>query len=144
MIDRARPRSASRALLGSGRLARALFVFVSAVVLLAQGLCLGHMVFFRHERCAHGELVHSGHRHAVADAAVAGDDDRAAMRPGEADESDHDHCNPFAVTPFVVTAPSAAAGPRASLAPSFERLHASGAEPQVALLLLAPKNSPNV
>jgi hypothetical protein len=121
---------------------------ISALLLSAQFLALGHLLIVRHTICPeHGEMIHSGPSGAVqamrpirAGAAV----DPALDGGAVPSEHAHDHCRAlantrerFAMLPALDLMPGsllvATTGPTLSYV---------ALAPAVAVLLLAPKNSP--
>jgi len=132
----------------SGRVRRANMRATSTLLLAAQLLTLGHLAIVQHTICAeHGEVIHSGSPHEAR--ALPAPDEGAASGPalgGEAPpvEHAHDHClaranarERFALLPALDLMPGslvATATPPA--------LSAVSVAPAIAVLLLAPKNSP--
>jgi hypothetical protein len=133
----------------SGRLPRVSLRATSTLLLAAQLLALGHLLMVRHTICPeHGETIHTGlssqaqalpapPRPATSDAGLTADG-----RPPAEDA--HDHCltrantrERFALLPFLDVAP----GPLLLAAPLPSRTSAAVA-PALAVLRLAPKNSP--
>ena len=132
----------------SGRARRAGMRSTSTLLLAAQLATLGHLSIVRHTICReHGEAIHSGspggaqalrptHQVAPADPALAGGGQPAAHS--------HDHCLAQAKTrerfallpvPELIPAPLLVAA-------TFPSLAGVSMAPAVAVLLLAPKNSP--
>lgn len=118
---------------------------VALAAVISQVLGLAHMVLISHQRCEHGAVVHasastSAHAHAPDAPKV---DDGVAAQPGGGLEGDHEHCDPFAVTPAVVAAePWCAELTLLDEALLPWSVRPSAGERAVALLLLAPKSSP--
>lgn len=121
---------------------------ISALLLSAQLLALGHLLIVRHTICPeHGEMIHSGPPGAVQ--AMRPTREGAAVDPaldGGAVPSEHahDHClalaNPrerFAMLPALDLMPGSLLVPTTGPTLSYVAL-----APAVAVLLLAPKNSP--
>jgi hypothetical protein len=120
----------------------------STLLLAAQFLTLGHLLIVRHTICPeHGEAIHSNalnqapamrptHEGAAANPALGGGAPPA--------EHAHDHCLARANTRerfALLPAPDSAPGPLLA-ATTLPLLAAVGAAPAVAVLRLAPKNSP--
>jgi hypothetical protein len=120
----------------------------STLLLAAQLLTLGHLLIVRHTICPeHGEAIHSGspsearalhrtHEGGVADPALGGGAPPA--------EHAHDHClaqantrERFALLPVPELIPAPLL-----VAATFPSLAGVSMAPAVAVLLLAPKNSP--
>jgi hypothetical protein len=120
----------------------------STLLLAAQLLTLGHLLIVRHAMCPeHGEMIHSGPPGAVQamgptreDAAV----DPALDGGAVPSEHAHDHClaqantrERFAMLPALDLLPGSLLVPTTGPTLSCVAL-----APAVAVLLLAPKNSP--
>ena len=133
---------------GSGQVRRASMRATSTLLLAAQVLSLSHLLVVRHTICPeHGEAIHS---ESPSDAQALGSShEGAAADPtlgagAPTAEHAHDHClalaNPrerFASWP----APDVMPGPHL-VAATLPSLGTVDAAPAVAVLLLAPKNSP--
>ena len=132
----------------SGRARRASLRATSTLLLAAQLLTLGHLLIVRHTICPeHGEAIHSGSPSETQALRPSheGATNAPALDGGAAPaEHAHDHClaqantrERFALLPSadLTTGPLLLAPPRPSLA-------AVAATPAVAVLRLAPKNSP--
>ena len=133
---------------GSGRARRASMRATSTLLLAAQLVALGHLLVVRHTICPeHGEAIHS---ESPSDAQTLGSSHEGAAADSTLGtgtppaEHAHDHClalaNPrerFALWP----APDVMPGPLL-VAATLPSLATASVAPAVALLLLAPKNSP--
>jgi len=125
---------------------RLLPLILTLGVILSQIVGLGHNVLVAHSRCDHGAFIHEA-EHAVVPTATSVAEHHhgnAVVQGGAGSEDDHEHCDPFAVTPGLtsvnpVSAPLALVHGEVlpwSVRPASERT--------VAILSLAPKNSPPV
>ena len=133
---------------GSGRMRHASMRATSTLLLAAQLLALSHLLVVRHTICPeHGEAIHS---ESPSDAQTLGSSHEGAaadptLGPGApAAEHAHDHCLALANTRerFVpLPFPDVMPGPL-SVAATLPSLATVGVAPAVAVLLLAPKNSP--
>jgi hypothetical protein len=133
---------------GNGRMRHASMRATSTLLLAAQLLALGHLLVVRHTICPeHGEAIHSespsdaqtlgsSHEGAAADSTLGAGAPTA--------EHAHGHCLALANTRerFVpLPAPDVMPGPLL-VAATLPSLAIVDAAPAVAVLLLAPKNSP--
>jgi hypothetical protein len=120
----------------------------STLLLAAQLFTLGHLLIVRHTICReHGEAVHSGspgETPALRPGHEGATGDRALGGGAPAPEHAHDHClaqantrERFALLPAADLLP----GPLLLAAP-LPSLAAVAVAPAVAVLRLAPKNSP--
>lgn len=137
-----------------GRLAsprRALWLVLFSIGLVAaQLLSAGHLVFVSHALCEHGELTHDewaapgAHAERVAPAAADVDPDAPSATTGR-DAAEHDHCDPFAVRPALVSVGPACVVPEV-LSEALVPWTAGrpDAERPISILALAPKSSPPV
>ncbi len=132
----------------SERVRRASLRAISTLLLLAQFATLGHLLIVRHTICPeHGEALHAGAYGQAQGlpATHAGATNDPALDKGTAPaEHAHDHClarantrERFALLPFLDVAP----GPLLLAAPLPSRTSAA-VTPALAVLRLAPKNSP--
>jgi hypothetical protein len=132
----------------SGRSRCASLRATSTLLLAAQLLTLGHLLIVRHTICPeHGEAIHSGSPSETQALGPSheGSTNAPALDGGAAPaEHEHDHClaqantrERFALLPAADSMP----GPLL-LAPPLPSLAAVAATPAVAVLRLAPKNSP--
>jgi hypothetical protein len=132
----------------SGHARRARWRATSTLLLAAQLLTLGHLLAVRHAICPeHGEAIHSESSH-EAQAMPATHEDATAHptlgRGAPLAEHDHDHCLARANTRqrFALwLVPDVMSGSPLVAATLSARL-AVRIAPPVAVLLLAPKNSP--
>jgi hypothetical protein len=120
---------------------------LATVALVGQVTSFAHLVLVRHVRCAeHGELVELGKVNAAAPAATSRQRSSTIAADGSDDGHGHDHC---LIAPM--RRDRAALGTPAS----FDSVHvdaygtigvavASEIPPPIALIILAPKNSPPV
>jgi hypothetical protein len=120
----------------------------STLLLAAQLFTLGHLLIVRHTICReHGETIHSGspsETPALPPGRESATGDRALGSGTPAVEHAHDHClaqantrERFALLPVADLLP----GPPLAAA-RLPSLAAVALTPAVAVLLLAPKNSP--
>ena len=133
---------------GSGRARRASMRATSTLLLAAQLVALGHLLVVRHTICPeHGEAIHS---ESPSDAQTLGSShegaaaDRTFGAGATTAEHTHDHCLAMANTRerFVpLPTPDVMPGPLL-VAATLPSLATASVAPAVALLLLAPKNSP--
>jgi hypothetical protein len=136
---------------GQSLRARAAFgaVLLSISLLVMHMARLGHMLLVSHEVCEHGALVHAHHdetaRH--ADPAAAPHGGRAletCAAPGTpASDAGHEHCDPFSLKAISLAVSVPGVTPRlldGELLPWSVR--PSQGEQIIAILSLAPKNSP--
>jgi hypothetical protein len=132
----------------SGRARRASLRATSTLLLAAQLLTLGHLLIVRHTICPeHGEAIHSGSPSETQALRPSheGATNAPALDGGAAPaEHAHDHClaqantrERFALVPVLDVAP----GPLLLVAPR-PSLAAVAVMPALAVLRLAPKNSP--
>jgi hypothetical protein len=133
----------------SGRSPRASLRATSTLLLAAQLLALGHLLIVHHTICPeHGETIHSGlpsQAQALPAPPQRATSDAGLTAHGTPPAEDaHDHCltgantrERFALLPFLDVAP----GPLLLAAPLPSRTSAAVA-PALAVLRLAPKNSP--
>ena len=132
----------------SGRVRRARMHVTSTVLLAAQLVTLGHLLIVRHSICPeHGEAIHSGlagQARALAPAHQGRASDPVLVSETPTAEHAHDHClarantrERFALTPVLDSTPGSL-----PVVATLPLLSAVGAAPAVAVLRLAPKNSP--
>ena len=131
-----------------GRTRRASLRATSTLLLAAQLATLGHLSIVRHTICReHGEAIHSGspsQAQAMRSTQAGALADPALRGGGQPAAHSHDHCLAQAKTRerfALLPAPDAKPDPLL-LAAILPSLSAVGAAPAVAVLRLAPKNSP--
>jgi hypothetical protein len=118
---------------------------LATVALAGQVTSFVHLVLVRHVTCAeHGELVEVGKEHAIAKSARQAAPANVVTSESPADAHGHDHC---------LLAPMRRDRIAAGSPGSFDSLHvdaygtigvvaADEVAPPIAVILLAPKNSP--
>jgi len=118
---------------------------LATVALVGQLTSFAHLVLVRHVTCAeHGELVELGHERTTAKSARQGQPSAVVSAVSDSDGHGHDHC---------LIAPMRRDRVAAGTPASFDSAHidaygtigvvvADEIAPPIALILLAPKNSP--